>query len=356
MNGPISFVRSKISNYKTISNAFRAEGVEQRAILDYFHCRRKYKCNLDEYLKYKFYNYKHRYRKNFILNKHRIKYLNINIGPFTLSKYVFYNYIPDLYAREIIFAPKCGEDAFVAFLQKHKKIILKPDMGSLGKDVRLLEYTDETAAREYFRSIAPGQYTLCEEFIRQHPVLNQLNPYSVNTIRITTLLLDGEVELLTATLRCGAEKDCITDNLSRGGIGAQVDVETGIITSFGKDFEMKAYSHHPASGVQIIGLQIPHWDQAVELVKTAHKRLPQCTLYGWDIAITEDGVGIVEANSKPGCKNMQIIDGVPRGHKLLPLLKSDPIKENRDAYYKEWSERFLEYIDPKILKAMKDKG
>lgn len=350
MKNPINTIKRKASNYRTIRETFSTHGLEKKMILDYLYCKRKFKCNVDEYLQYKFYNYKDRYRKQFLLGKHRNMFLNINIGPFTLSKYVFYQFLSNLYKRELILAPNCGEDTFVQFLQKHKKVILKPDMGSLGKDVRLFEYTDEAAAREYFRSIGTYDYTVCEELIIQHPVLNQLNPYSVNTIRISTLLLDGEVEILAATLRCGSRADSIVDNLSSGGIGVPVDVDTGILCTYGKDFEQKAHSHHPTSGVQIIGLQIPHWDQAVALVKQAHKQVPHCSLYGWDIAITENGVDIVEANSKPGIKNMQLLDGVPRGQKILPLLESDPLKDKRDEYYNDWKNRFLEHIDPVCLK------
>lgn len=346
----IKRIKGKVSNYRKIQEAIQAEGVDSKAVWDYFYCKRKYKCNLEEYLGYKFYNYKNCYRKNFILSAHRPQFQNINITPFTRSKYLFYQYIPDLFQREIILAPNCGEDAFVQFLRKHKKIVVKPDRGSLGKDVMLLKYTDDTTAREYFRSIAPDARTLCEEFIRQHPVLNALNPYSVNTVRITSLLVDGEVEILSATLRCGAGADSITDNLSKGGIGAQIDIETGIICAYGKDFAMNSYSHHPISGVQIVGLQIPNWDCAVAYIKKAHKRVPQCTLYGWDIAITEYGVDIVEANNKPGIRNIQQLDGVPKGHKLLPLLKQDLLKGKREEYEQEWKNRFLAVIDPAYLR------
>ena len=343
-------IKGKVSNYRKIKEAIRTNGVDSKAVWDYFYCKRKYKCNLEEYLEYKFYNYKNRYRKNFILSAHRPQFVNINTRSFTWSKYVFYQYIPDLFQREIILAPNCGEDSFVQFLRKHKKIVVKPDRGSLGKGVMLLEYTDDASAREYFCSIAPDSQLVCEEFIHQHPVLNALNPHSVNTLRITSLLVDGEVEILSATLRCGAGADSITDNLSKGGIGAQIDIETGIICAYGKDFAMNSYSHHPISGVQIVGLKIPNWDYAVAFIKEAHKRVPQCTLYGWDIAITEDGVDIVEANSKPGIRNIQQLDGVPKGHKLLPLLKQDPLKEKKEEYEQEWKARFQSVIDPAYLR------
>lgn len=349
MRNPLKLIKNKLSGFRAARQTIKAEGLGSKVLWDYAYCRRKFKCNLEEYMGYQFYNYKNRYRKNFIVSAHRNQFVKINTRAFTYSKYVFYQYLPDMFQREMILAPNCGEDAFVDFLKKHKRIVTKPDMGSLGKDVMLLEYTDDAAARAYFQEVAQNGYTVCEEFIKQHPALNELNPYSVNTIRVTSLLVDGEVEILTATLRCGAGKDSITDNLSKGGIGAQIDVETGIICAYGKDFTNNRYSHHPISGVQIIGMQIPNWEKAVAYVKQAHKRVPQCTLYGWDIAITEDGADIVEANSKPGIRNIQQLDGIPRGHKLLPLLKQDPLKGKNEEYYRDWRNRFYQYIDSKWM-------
>ena len=85
-------------------------------------------------------------------------------------------------------------------------------------------------------------------------------------------------------------------------------------------------------------------DKAVTLVKEAHKRLPQCMLYGWDIAITETGVDIVEANSKPGTRIMQVMDAVPKGKHVLPLIKKERLGKKRYAYTKEFIDRYKKYV------------
>lgn len=322
-------IKSRIANYHAvIKSVSRDKGGYFSIAFDLIYCKLRFKATGEEYLKYQFYNYKNRYRKNYILDSDRKKYRNVVTPGFTYSKYHFYKRIPDLFSREMIVAPYCGEERFIAFLKKHKRIIVKPDTGSAGKGVEALEYTDDLAAKQYFDTTTIEEPMICEEFIRQHDVLNQLNPHSVNSIRLVSLLHDNEIKILSATLKIGAG-DGITDNLSRGGIGAQVDVDTGIVTTYGKDFEKNSYTHHPVTGKQIIGLQIPNWDMAISTVKSAHKRLPQCLLYGWDIAITENGVDIVEANNKPGCRIMQVADGVPKGELLIPMLKKDMLKNER---------------------------
>lgn len=294
---------------------------------DWAYCYLRFHITRDEYFTYKFYNYSNRYRKNFILIHHGKKFHYFQTKYFTLSKYLFYKRIPDLYAREIILAPYCGEEQFVAFAKKHQRFIIKPDTGTLGQGVVLFQYKSDEQAKAVFAKFDKENPSICEELVRQHKVLQLLNPFSVNTIRVASVLKDGEVEIISATLKAGASPSKIVDNLKSGGIGAQVDVKTGIVCTFGKDYQLNSYSHHPITGVQIIGLQIPFWKEALELVKTAHKRLPQCQMYGWDIAITNDGVDIIEANNHPGPKITQAMDCVPKGEKLLPLLKKDVLKQ-----------------------------
>lgn len=299
---------------------------------DLLYCKIRYRTSTHEYLTYKFYNYKHRYRKNFILTKHKKQYEKINFRGLTRSKYITYKYIPDLYQREIILAPQCGEDAFINFLKKHQRIVIKPDTGSLGKGVEIVEYCDDTVAKELFATFIKNKPKICEEFIIQHPLLKQLNPSSVNTIRITSLMQNGDVEIISATLKCGVGEDKVTDNLSLGGIGAQVDISSGIVSTYGQDFKNQKYIFHPTTGTQIIGMQLPNWDATIALVKAAHKRLPQCTVFGWDVAITETGADIVEANNRPGSRIMQRMDGIPKGQKIIPLLRHDTLKEKRSIY------------------------
>jgi hypothetical protein len=296
---------------------------------DWVYCHFRFHITMDEYLKYSFYNYKNRYRKHYMLIHHRKKYHYFQTRHFTRSKYLFYKRIPDLFAREIILAPQCGQETFIEFFKKHKRIVTKPDTGSLGRNISIVEYTDDAAAKALFAQFNENNPFVCEEFIYQHDVMNKLNPYSVNTVRVMSVLVNGQVEITSATLRAGVQTASIVDNLKSGGLGAAVDVTTGIVTTFGKDYQFHTYSHHPITGVQIIGLNIPHWDKVIALIKEAHIRLPQCLLYGWDIAITPEGVDIIEANNAPGPMGNQAMDCIPKGYLIEPLMKKDILKQGK---------------------------
>ena len=288
--------------------------------LDCFYCILKFHITPKEYLDYQFYNYKNCYRKNFLLIYHQQnEYKFINEKGFTRSKFNFYQRIPECFSREMILAPMCGEEKFLEFAKKHHQIVTKPDGGSYGRNIEFFTYHDDEQARSYFAAL-PDR-TICEEYIWQHKQMNVMNPFSVNTIRIVSLLKQDEVHIISATLRTGGKPGVCVDNLKNNGVGAQVDIATGIVCTAGFDYNDKVYVRHPVSGTQFLGFNIPNWEMAIEVVKRAHKKLPQCKILGWDIAITRTGVDVVEANNAPGVPIMQIGDMTPKGEKVLEVIK-----------------------------------
>ena len=181
---------------------------------------------------------------------------------------------------------------------------------------------------------------ICEEYIIQHDTMQKFNPYTVNTVRFLSVLVDGKAEVVAANLKSGASADAIVDNVNTGGFGAEVDIPTGIVNAFGMASDFTRFTHHPVTGVPILGFQVPNWDAAIDLVKQAHNRLPQCLFFAWDIAITPDGADIIEANSSPSDQITQAAARIPKGEKIVPMLKKDIRKQknpkpvlNYEEYY-----------------------
>ena len=312
--------------------------------LDYFFCRWRFHVNLNEYVKYELYNLKNRYRKDFLLVYHqKNRYINITTRHFTRSKFISYKRLPDLFVREIILLPHCGEDEFVEFMKKHQKAVLKPDRGSLGIGIEIFEYVDDESVRAKFKTFSEKKPVVCEEFIRQHHALDELNPFSVNTVRVVTILNEGEVEVVAAILKTGGTSYKFVDNMHNGGVGGQLDIETGIVTTFGRNYLNREYVFHPVTNAQIIGFRVPNWDKVIALAKEAHQRQPQCLIFGWDIAITEDGAEIVEVNNAPGPLLMQTMDRVPKGRKIIKMMKKTKIPQqySKKDVYKPDYEKYL---------------
>lgn len=128
--------------------------------------------------------------------------------------------------------------------------------------------------------------------------MSNFNPSSVNTVRIATLYQNGKVYLLSSALRIGAG-DGPTDNLHGEGVAIAVDLDTGLTISKGYTNLCKQYLLHPISKLPLIGFQIPNWDMAkkcvIDAAKLAYEKIG-AQFVGWDVAILENGVALIEGN------------------------------------------------------------
>ncbi len=290
--------------------------------LDVLYCHHILHCTYNEYLKYEFYKHKNSYRKQFLLLKHQEKrYDFVNPRDYPRSKQILYQWIQKGISRQILVAPKCGEDAFVDFFKKQQKILKKPDIGSRGVGISVLHYTDEQQAREYFRAITED--TLFEEYVIQHETMAAFNASSVNTLRIITLCKDNRFDIISAHFKSAGVAGEVVDNICNGGIAAMVDIPTGKISTHGFSFatmHKSQHSCHPVTGQEFIGTQIPHWEETLRLVEDLHRSIPNYVLFGWDVAITPTGPEIIEVNTNPDGR-AQMIDQKPIGKLLLKYMK-----------------------------------
>lgn len=200
------------------------------------------------------------------------------------------------------------KDELLDFLARHAMVFYKPLCGMKGHDVHRLKNDPDGRAfiQSHFEQKMPF---IPEEQIKQHPLLRRINPHSVNTLRVYTLLLkNGDVDVLHVGLRTAS--DAIPfDNMAQGGIVFPVDVTTGVVVGCGRSFvHPNAVIFHPMSHVKVLGLEIPHWDRVLNTCRTCAKQFPDFRYIGWDVAVTEAGVDLVEANLGPGPRTLQTGD------------------------------------------------
>ncbi len=106
----------------------------------------------------------------------------------------------------------------------------------------------------------------------------------------------AEPEVLTMFARFPLHNDTV-DNLAAGGLGAGVDPTTGRLTRGGVWMgDLRAHVTHPKSGAQIEGAELPGWRPLVTVALAAHRAAGAWWAIGWDVALTEDGPVIIEAN------------------------------------------------------------
>jgi hypothetical protein len=126
----------------------------------------------------------------------------------------------------------------------------------------------------------------------------------LQTMRINTLQHGGHVSILFYMIKILAGQTA-SDNFSMGTTGnliAYGDPDDGVLRGAVGLSEcgcgMKRVAVHPGTGVSLDGFRLPHWHEAIDLAKTAQRCFPTLPTLGWDIALTEEGPQIIEANAR----------------------------------------------------------
>jgi len=113
---------------------------------------------------------------------------------------------------------------------------------------------------------------------------------------VATIRYDDRVDVIFSYLRMG-KGNSVIDNASAGGVFGVVDINTGKIYAacdrLGGTFE-----RHPDSGINLVGFEIPRWNEVKELVKKAAQVLAKVRYVGWDVAVTKTGCVLIEGNDK----------------------------------------------------------
>jgi hypothetical protein len=138
---------------------------------------------------------------------------------------------------------------------------------------------------------------LLQERLTQHPDMARLHPTSINTIRLVTFNNNGNVELFFAAIRMGTGGRNV-DNWNAGGIAVAIDMKTGKLREHGimKACYGRRAEQHPDTHITFSGYQLPFFKESVELVCNVHRYMYGMHSIGWDVAITENGPTLIEAN------------------------------------------------------------
>lgn len=204
-------------------------------------------------------------------------------------------------------------------------LALKPDEGSHGEGFYRLSWDGKgfllngkhASEQDVLKVLEnPSNQYLVTEYIEMHPQLKAIYPEAVNTIRVTVFKRDGRTPKLgNAYMRIGSSKTGVVDNVAAGGIVAAVDIETGqygnaqILDGVNQG-NLIACPVHPDTGVRIEGI-LPNWEYAKKTILSIADAIPQLEYFGFDLAITPDGIKIPEINRFPD---------YPRIDKLTPQI------------------------------------
>ena len=159
-------------------------------------------------------------------------------------------------------------------------------------------FTPQTTQTEINEVLNAGNELQIQLCVHQHKALEKLNPTSVNTIRLMTVIVDGKAELLSGVVRIGNPGSRV-DNFSRGGFCCGIR-EDGSLTEYGYQDNGTRHLVHPL-GYRFADNVIPNYQSIVETVKRQHYYIPMLGLVSWDICVGEDGEAVlIEINIGEG--------------------------------------------------------
>jgi len=204
---------------------------------------------------------------------------------------VFHQYI----GREYQYIVGADEQKLIDWLSRRSNIIAKPNYGTTGKGIEKIDVTKWEKKADLIKYLLDKNLYLIEDCVQQHESMNQINPSSVNTIRIVTVQNHGKVDIISAIIRIGVNNH--VDNFAAGGIAAPIDIETGIVYKPATNkIRSTEYVRHPITNKQILNFKIPYWKEIINMINEVAWLVPEVKTVGWDVAITESGPIIIEGN------------------------------------------------------------
>lgn len=199
--------------------------------------------------------------------------------------------------------------------------IVKDPGTDMGLGVSLVSTFDELTAL-----LARGNL-LVQAPISNHSQLRAILPKHppLCTLRLVTTRVSGQTHCHIAYFRIGAS-DAAIDNLSRGGTLVEVDLSSGRLLNGvvydalqGKVAVGAGIQQIPGADQPFAGRELPLFVASVDLVKRAHQTIaPSLISIGWDVALTDGGPVLVEANVYAGSYEiLQFNDSYELGNRAI---------------------------------------
>jgi hypothetical protein len=207
-------------------------------------------------------------------------------------------------------------DDLIKLLYEVGAYVIKPVHAGKGNGVFVVRYNghgiicnDEPVTESELKDLLQTrrEWLICA-YAHQAEYLNKIYANSANTLRMIVLrnAETKEFELCFAVQRIGADWTGSVDNGSRGGLVANVDIETGKMSYARTLHNLTVYRTHPDSNAQIEGAVIPNWDNIKASVLDVSRNFPYLDIIAWDILPTDDGFTVIEANTSSGVNIIQL--------------------------------------------------
>ena len=191
-------------------------------------------------------------------------------------------------------------------LFRQRSVFLKPDVGSRKGGCYALVYQPNTRAYhlqgahhdrvisqdqilDYLGKNRLAQVYLLQPLLKNHSRLEaHFQITALIVVRIVTVMVSGAPKAICARLEVPIEGQFEYVN------SFKIDLETGRLCSVADDLGM---DHEATQRLNVLSqFDVPFWSAVVSLAEKAHQSFGDIYSVGWDIAITPDGLRLIEGN------------------------------------------------------------
>jgi alpha-L-glutamate ligase-like protein len=217
-----------------------------------------------------------------------------------------------------------------AILAGRDDFVIKPNRGSAGRGILVVlgrsgdnfvrhngELLRPDAVRQHLSDILSGMYSLggrpdqamVQQRVRLHQAFEGVAYRGIPDVRVVLYRNEPAMAMLRLPTKASGGRA----NLHQGGIGAGIDLDTGVTHHAVR--HDRFIRDHPDTGMPVVRLRMPYWGQVLTLARRVAEAVG-LGYVGVDVVVdAELGPLLLEANARPGLA-IQIANG--RG--LLPRL------------------------------------
>lgn len=213
--------------------------------------------------------------------------------------------------------------SFLSFLEKHDCFFIKAPRGTGGDNVLKKCRSDfsDLSDEDLYHHLREKGFEIVEEPIKQHPEVSKLSASSVNTLRVFTARhVDGTLSVPFNVSRISVTGGTL-DNASQGGAYTLLGSDGTVIYDYFTYYpEAQIFPENPLTGFVFKGFKYPFFQESVNMCLAAAERCASHWI-GWDVAVTEKGPMIIEANTAPGPQLFQACNQLNNNRGRLPELE-----------------------------------
>jgi hypothetical protein len=152
------------------------------------------------------------------------------------------------------------------------------------------EINDCERILSFVQSLINEQDYLIQPLLKNHPELQAFSPFeNLITIRLITIWTGSKAKAVSAILEL--PKDAYSGYV----YALPVDIKNGMIKAI-TDFPVTYTEDMRQVSSRFSGRQVIYWNELVDTALRAHANFPDLFSIGWDLAVTPEGVKLIEGN------------------------------------------------------------